>query len=107
MMKAHSALDADQSEAIEAAEMQNAAKVLLTLDENGNGKLTADEVGMKSMGPQDTGAGYSSAIAIEFGGQRQYVQFLAKTVAGISAADGKLLWRYDKPANFMKLNIST
>jgi outer membrane protein assembly factor BamB len=107
MMKAHSALDADESEAIEAAEMKNAVKVLLTLDENGDGKLTVDEVGMKSMGPQETGAGYSSAIAVEFGGQRQYIQFLAKTVAGISAADGKLLWRYDKPANFMKLNIST
>ena len=59
------------------------------------------------MGPQDTGAAYSSAIAMEFGGQRKYVQFLARTVAGVSATDGKLLWRYDKPANSMRLNIST
>jgi hypothetical protein len=62
---------------------------------------------MKHFGPQETGVAYSSAIAIDFGGQRQYVQFLATTVAGVSAADGKLLWRYDKPANGMKLNIST
>ena len=44
---------------------------------------------------------------MDFGGQRQFVQFLATTVAGVSAADGRLLWRYDKPANGMKLNIST
>ena len=62
---------------------------------------------MKYMGPQNTGAAYSSAIAIDFGGQRQYVQLLAMTVAGVSAADGKLLWRYDKPANGMRINIST
>ena len=59
------------------------------------------------MGPPNTGAAYSSAIAIDFGGQRQYVQFLATTVAGFSATDGKLLWRYDKPANGMRINIST
>src|SRR5438046_955092 len=66
-----------------------------------------DEVGMKYMGPQNTGAAYSSAIAVDFGGQRQYIQLLAMTVAGVSAADGKLLWRYDKPANGMRINIST
>lgn len=107
MMKAHSALDADESDAIDAAEMKNSVSVLLKLDENGDGTLISEEVGMKRMGPQDTGAAYSSAIAIEFGGKRQYVQFLAKTVAGVSAEDGKLLWRYDKPANGMRLNIST
>ena len=57
-------------------------------------------------GPQ-AGAAYASAIAIEFGGQRQYVQFAAKAVIGVAAADGKFLWRYDKPANFMGLNIAT
>src|SRR5438552_14714575 len=62
---------------------------------------------MKYMGPQNTGAAYSSAIAIDFGGQRQYVQLLATTVAGVAAADGKLLWRYDRPANSMRINIST
>jgi len=107
MMKAHSALDADESGTLEEAEIKNAAVALKKLDENGDGKLTEEEVGMKFMGPQNTGAAYSSAIAIEFGGQRQYVQFLAMTVAGVSAADGKLLWRYDRPANGMRINIST
>lgn len=107
MMKSHSAIDADGDGLLSAAELKNAAVALRKLDANRDGKLTEDEVGMKHFGPQDTGAAYSSAIAIDFGGQRQYVQFLATTVAGIAATDGKLLWRYDKPANGMKLNIST
>jgi len=107
MMKALSALDADENGVIDEAEIKNAAVALQKLDENHDGKLTEDEVGMKYMGPQNTGAAYSSAIAIDFGGQRQYVQLLATTVAGVAASDGKLLWRYDKPANSMRLNIST
>lgn len=107
MMKAHSAMDADADGALSTAEFKNAAVALRKLDANRDAKLTEDEVGMKHFGPQETGAAYSSAIAIDFGGQRQYVQFLATTLAGVSAADGKLLWRYDKPANGMKLNIST
>src|SRR5712675_888216 len=107
MMKALSALDADENGVIDEAEIKNAVAALKKLDVNQDGKLTEDEVGMKSMGPQNTGAAYSSAIAIEFGGQRQYVQLFAMTVAGISAQDGKLLWRYDRPANSMRLNIST
>jgi outer membrane protein assembly factor BamB len=54
-----------------------------------------------------SGAAYSSAIAIDFEGQRQYVQFTAKALIGVSASDGKFLWRYDKPANGMGLNCST
>ena len=53
------------------------------------------------------GAGYSSAIAIDFEGQRQYVQLTAKALIGVAASDGKFLWRYDKPANRMGINIST
>jgi outer membrane protein assembly factor BamB len=107
MMKFHSALDADGNGSLELSEIKNAMAALPRMDANRDKKLTEDEVGMKHFGPQDTGAAYSSAIAIDFGGQRQYVQFLATTVAGVSANDGKLLWRYDKPANGMKLNIST
>lgn len=107
MMKAHSAMDADGNGTLDAAEIKNATVALRKIDGNRDSKLTEDEVGMKHFGPQETGVAYSSAIAIDFGGQRQYVQFLATTVAGVSAADGKLLWRYEKPANGMKLNIST
>jgi outer membrane protein assembly factor BamB len=36
---------------------------------------------------------YASLIAAEIGGVRQYIQLTAESVAGIAAADGKLLWR--------------
>lgn len=54
-----------------------------------------------------SGAAYASAIAIDFEGQRQYVQFTSKALVGIAAADGKLLWRYPRPANPMGINCST
>jgi len=53
------------------------------------------------------GAAYASAIAIEFEGQRQYVQLTARALIGVAASDGKFLWRYDKPANRMGINITT
>lgn len=53
------------------------------------------------------GAAYSSPIAIDFEGHRQYVQLTAKSLIGVSAADGKLLWQYDKPANRNGINITT
>ena len=43
-------------------------------------------------------AGYSSAIIAEVGGIRQYIQQSGKGVAGISAKDGKLLWKVDNAA---------
>jgi len=53
------------------------------------------------------GAAYASVIAIDFEGQRQYVQLTANTLVGIAASDGKFLWRYDKPANRMGINCTT
>ncbi len=54
-----------------------------------------------------SGAAYSSAIAIDYEGVRQYVQFTSKGVLGVAAMDGKFLWRYDRPANGMGINCST
>ncbi|WP_372895389.1 PQQ-binding-like beta-propeller repeat protein [Stieleria sp.] len=54
-----------------------------------------------------SGAAYSSVIAIDFEGQRQYVQLTAKSLIGVSADDGTLLWQYDAPANAMGINCST
>ena len=54
-----------------------------------------------------SGAAYSSAIAIDFEGQRQYVQFTAKAVIGVAASDGKLLWQWSRPANGFGINVST
>ena len=42
--------------------------------------------------------GYSSAIIVEVGGIRQYIQQSSKGVAGISCKDGKLLWKVENPA---------
>lgn len=58
-------------------------------------------------GSDSPSAAYSSVIAIDFEGQRQYVQLFSNTVAGFSASDGQFLWRYDKPANRMGINCST
>ncbi len=49
---------------------------------------------------------YSSAITADLDGQRQYVQFFAEGVAGISAADGKFLWGYATPANRQGISCS-
>lgn len=56
--------------------------------------------------PQGDGAQYASVIAADVNGQRQYIQFLRGGVVGVAAADGKFLWRYNKPANGTA-NIST
>ena len=57
-------------------------------------------------GPRSS-AGYASAIAIDFEGKRQYVQFLAKTLVGLDAKTGELLWKYDRPSNPMGITCST
>jgi outer membrane protein assembly factor BamB len=48
--------------------------------------------------PQGDQAHYSSIIATELDGQRQYIQFVRGGVVGL-AGDGKFLWRYDHPHN--------
>lgn len=42
-------------------------------------------------------AHYSSLVPADINGTRQYVQLTLKSVAGVAAADGKLLWRHDWP----------
>jgi outer membrane protein assembly factor BamB len=57
--------------------------------------------------PDNPKAAYSSAIAIDFDGQRQYVQLTAAALVGVAAEDGAFLWRYDAPANSHGINCST
>ncbi len=53
--------------------------------------------------PDGGPAGYSSIVAIEAAGHRQYVQFMEKGLVGIDAKTGEFLWRYTgmvgSPAN--------
>jgi outer membrane protein assembly factor BamB len=44
-------------------------------------------------------AGYASLVMTEVGGIHQYVVMTGKTVAGVSAEDGRLLWRYAHNSN--------
>jgi outer membrane protein assembly factor BamB len=57
--------------------------------------------------PGSPTAAYASPIAIDFGGQHQYVVFTQKGLVGIAAADGKLLWQYAAPACRQGINCST
>jgi outer membrane protein assembly factor BamB len=61
----------------------------------------------KSQVPGGPPAAYASAIVIDCAGQRQYVQFTQRGLVAVAAADGKFLWRYDRPANRMGINITT
>jgi outer membrane protein assembly factor BamB len=57
--------------------------------------------------PAARGAAYASAIAIDAAGQRQYVQITAGALVGVAAADGKVLWTYDRAANRQGINCTT
>jgi outer membrane protein assembly factor BamB len=52
-------------------------------------------------------AAYASAIIVESGGTRQYVQVLEKGLVGIETKSGKFLWRYDKIVSRFSANIPT
>ncbi len=69
-------------------------------------KLTGERI-WKSQVPGSPSAAYASAIAIDFDGQRQYVQFTRQALVGVAASDGKFLWQYDRPANSHGINCST
>ncbi len=57
------------------------------------------EVAWQASVPGNDHADYSSAIKCEIGGVKQYVQFMGGGVVAVAAADGKFLWRYDRPHN--------
>jgi outer membrane protein assembly factor BamB len=48
----------------------------------------------KSAVPGGDQAGYASAIVVQGGGRKQYVQFLSKGLVGVDAKTGEFLWRY-------------
>lgn len=52
-------------------------------------------------------AAYASAVVVEAGGVKQYVQLLQKGLVGVEPKTGKLLWRYGKPVSRFNANIPT
>jgi outer membrane protein assembly factor BamB len=61
----------------------------------------------KSAVPGGDKAAYASAIVVETGGVKQYVQFVQKGLVGVDAKTGKFLWRYNKTATGSPANIPT
>jgi outer membrane protein assembly factor BamB len=57
--------------------------------------------------PEADEAAYASAIVVEVGGVRQYVQLLQKGLVGVEARTGKQLWRYAKAVSRYGANIPT
>jgi outer membrane protein assembly factor BamB len=57
--------------------------------------------------PEGDQAAYASAIVVDHGGVKQYVQLLQKAMVGIDAKTGKLLWRYERAAKGSPANIPT
>lgn len=61
-------------------------------------KKTGDVV-WKGPVPGGDGAGYASPVISEAAGVRQYVTLLRGGIVGVSAKDGKFLWKYGRIAN--------
>jgi outer membrane protein assembly factor BamB len=57
--------------------------------------------------PEVEAAGYSSIVSTGTGAYKQYVQFLGKSLVGVDAKSGKLLWRDMKKADKDLPNIPT
>ncbi len=55
--------------------------------------------------PDGDEAAYASAIVMEVGGVRMYVQFLQHGLVGVEAKTGKFLWRYAQTAEGSPANI--
>jgi outer membrane protein assembly factor BamB len=55
----------------------------------------------KSAIPGGEQAAYASAIVVQTGGRKQYVQFLSKGIVGVDARTGQFLWRYAEPVKGM------
>jgi len=65
------------------------------------------EVLWKSSIPEGGKAAFASAIVVETGGVKQYVQILEKGLVGLDAKSGKLLWHHPKAVSKYGANIPT
>ncbi|HUR46141.1 MAG TPA: PQQ-binding-like beta-propeller repeat protein [Candidatus Saccharimonadales bacterium] len=67
-------------------------------------KKTGDVL-WKCATPDGDRAAFASAMVVQAGGVKQYVQLLEKGLVGVDPASGKLLWRYAKPTSRYGANI--
>jgi outer membrane protein assembly factor BamB len=65
------------------------------------------EVLWKCALPEGDAAAFASAIIVETGMVKQYVQLLEKGLVGVEAKTGKFLWRYGKAVSKYGANIPT
>ncbi|MCC7376017.1 MAG: PQQ-like beta-propeller repeat protein [Verrucomicrobiales bacterium] len=70
-------------------------------------RKSTGEVLWKAALPEADEAGYASAIVVEAGGTKQYVQLLQKGLVGLAPKTGQLLWRYDRLISKYGANIPT
>jgi outer membrane protein assembly factor BamB len=68
---------------------------------------TTGEVIWKLAFSGGSAAGFASAIVVETGGVRQYVQLIEKGLVGVDAASGRLLWHHDRAVSRYGANIPT
>lgn len=66
---------------------------MVALDKNSGNVIWRSRV------PGDPGPAYASAIVVEVGGVRQYVNFTSRSLVGIRADDGEFLWQNTSAAN--------
>ena len=99
--------DADKAGALTEGKFLAGLTAALPQPAMGGGGGRGAGGGRGGFGSGGGGAAYASVIAIDFEGQRQYVQFTSKGLVGVAASDGKFLWRYDRAANGMGINCST
>ena len=74
---------------------------LLALNKN------SGEVLWKCALPEGDASAYASALVVETGGVRQYVQMLEQGLVGVEAKTGRFLWRFGRLVSKYKANIPT
>ncbi len=79
--------------------------VIVALDKRTGDLIWQSKLGETGENGKD-GAGYSSIVISHAAGRKQYVQLTGRGVIGVDAANGKMLWAYNRVANGVA-NIST
>ncbi|MBO0857254.1 MAG: PQQ-like beta-propeller repeat protein [Chloracidobacterium sp.] len=77
-------------------------RVIVTPGGRGAGMVALDKMtGKEIWRTKDLSdeAAYSSCIAADVGGVRNYMNFTSRAAVGVRASDGKLMWSHSSPAN--------